>query len=166
MKALAVRVQEAFPQIYFACHVQHAAGGQRGDTLSDRDGRIVAHLHEDRGVSQGELARHLHLQGSTLSEALDKLESAGLVERRRLPNDRRRVEVWRTAAGTTAMSAGSVLDTERLEELLAALPEDERAAAVTGIELLARAARSLTKRYQAQHPGRPSVPLPDEGDDR
>ena len=138
------RIQRAYPQIYLACHVRHTtAAADHG--LSERDARVLAHLDERSPVTAGDLARHLGVGPSTVTEAVDRLVRLGLATRSRAGRDRRRVELRITAAGVEQMSASSVLDARRLAELLAHVPARERAGAVRGLERIARAARALTE---------------------
>ena len=133
------RIQRAYPQLYLACHVEHTTR-RRGHGLSDRDASVLAHLDELSPVSAGSLAKHLGIGPSTMTEAIDHLESLQLVERRRVG---RKVELRITRAGVEQMQSTSVLDIERLDALLARVPARQRNAAVRGIELLAEAARAL-----------------------
>lgn len=137
------RVQRAYPQIYLACHADHATR-RRDHGLSDRDASVLAHLDELAPVTAGALAKHLGVGPSTVTEAIDRLEAKQLVERTRVG---RKVQLRITRAGIALMQDSSVLDTARLAALLARLPARQRADAVRGIELLASAARSfvLTK---------------------
>lgn len=57
--------------------------------LWERDGRGVREICDELGLDTG-----------TLSPLLKRLEGLGLVERRRLTSDERRVEIHLTAAGT------------------------------------------------------------------
>jgi DNA-binding MarR family transcriptional regulator len=132
-------VQRAYPQIYLACHVEHTTR-QRDHGLSDRDASVLAHLDELSPVGAGALARHLGVGASTVTEAIDRLEERGLVDRTRRG---RTVELRITIAGIELMQAGSVLDTDRVTALIAEVPARHRDAAVRGIELLAIAARRL-----------------------
>jgi DNA-binding MarR family transcriptional regulator len=101
---------------------------------------VLAHLDELSPVSAGNLAKHLGIGPSTMTEAIDHLESLGLVERRRAG---RKVELRITKSGIAQMQSTSVLDADRVDALLARLPAGKRDAAVRGIELLAEAARRL-----------------------
>jgi DNA-binding MarR family transcriptional regulator len=136
------RIQRAYPQLWHACHVEHATR-RRAHGLSDRDAFVLGHLDHWSPVTAGALAKHLGVAPSTLTEAIDRLEAAALVERTRVG---RRVELRITASGVAHMQAGSVLDSERLAALVAALPAREREAAVRGIELLAAAGREMVAR--------------------
>ena len=139
------RIQRAYPQLYLACHVEHTTR-RREHGISDRDASVLAHLDDLSPVSAGALAKHLGVGPSTVTEAVDRLEKLGLVERTRKG---RKVELRITAAGIEHMQAGSVLDSDRLAALVAALPAARRDEAVRGIELLAKAARSLVTKRRA-----------------
>jgi len=132
------RVQRAYPQLYMACHVDHVT--RRRDGLSERDSSLLAHLDELSPVPAGKLAKHLGVGASTITEAVDRLEVLGLVERTRRG---RTVDLRITPAGISLMQSTSVLDAAKVAAMIAAVPARERAAAVRGIELLATAARSL-----------------------
>jgi DNA-binding MarR family transcriptional regulator len=136
------RIQRAYPQLYLACHVEHTTR-RRDHGLSDRDSSVLAHLDELSPATAGSLARHLGVGPSTVTEAIDRLEAKQLVERTRCG---RRVELRITPAGVALMQASSVLDSERVEAMIAGVPPRDRAAAVRGIELLATAARRMSKR--------------------
>jgi DNA-binding MarR family transcriptional regulator len=132
------RIQRAYPQLYLACHVDHVT--RRTGGLSERDSSLLAHLDEVSPVTAGGLAKHLGVGPSTITEAVDRLEKLALVERTRRG---RRVELRITAAGIARMQESSVLDTERVAQLIANVPARKRAEAVRGIELLAEAARRM-----------------------
>jgi len=132
-----VRVQSAYPRIYLACHTRHQNARTTPDKLSPRDATLIAHLDEAKPLSQATLARHVSVAKSTLSEALSWLEEMGYVAR---TTKGRSVLLVRTAAGTRAMSRGSVLESGLLRQLLRTLSGPEREVAVEGIELLAMAA--------------------------
>lgn len=60
---------------------------------------VMLLLWERDGASVRELGEELQLDSGTLSPLLKRLESAGLLERRRAPDDERRVAVHLTARG-------------------------------------------------------------------
>lgn len=146
-KAL-LRVQAAYPRIYLACHSRHQNARTTPDKLSQRDGALLAHLDEDQWISQSDLARHMGLAKSTLSEALSGLEEAGFAVREADQPDSRGARVRRTPKGSSAMSNGSVLEPERLRRLLDALTLEERRYAVEGLEVLARASERIADAAQ------------------
>ncbi len=87
-------------------------------------------------VSQREISDHLGLDASDVVGVLDILERAGMVERRRDPDDRRRHAVVLTEAGEQAYGRASVLRTQVEARVLAGLDPDERRQLA---DLLARA---------------------------
>jgi DNA-binding MarR family transcriptional regulator len=128
-----LRVQAAYPRVYLACHSRHQNKRTTSVQLSPRDATLLAHLSETDGIAQTDLAAHVGIAKSTLSEAISVLEEKGYVVRNGA--------VLRTPAGSKAMSSGSVLETVLLRNLLARLDDQERRRAVEGLELLADAAR-------------------------
>lgn len=144
-------VQTWYPQIYFACHVRHEHARTSPHQISQRDASLLAHLDEERPTSPASLARHLGIRPSTLSAAVAHLESLGYVRRARDPADRRRIELRLTRHGATLVSAGSVLDAERVRRVLARLGPAQRERALEGLELLAEASVALMD----EHGGRP-----------
>lgn len=138
------RVQRAYPQLYHACHVDHTTR-RRGHGLSDRDASVLAHLDAHAPITAGQLAAHLGIGAPSVTAAIDHLEARGLVERRRVG---RRVELRITPAGVAGMQDASVLDTDRVRALIAAIPARERARAVAGIEALAAAAPFVLTKYR------------------
>ena len=61
-------------------------------------------LREFDEQSQADLARTLQVDPTSLVGLLNELEAAGLVERRRIPHDRRRHTVALTAAGMSRLA--------------------------------------------------------------
>src|SRR5260221_3413491 len=60
--------------------------------------QVLAHLSRNDGIQQGLLADILEVEPITLTRILDRLEEAGLVERRAHPKDRRIRRLSLTAA--------------------------------------------------------------------
>src|SRR5436190_23433424 len=90
-----------------------------------------------------ELAGHMGVTAATMSLSIDRLERKGYVVRLKDAKDRRRVHVRLTSAGVRVREASSVLDAARVEALVARLSEQERARAIEGLALLARAGQDL-----------------------
>ena len=63
---------------------------------------VLTTLTEEEGVSQQALAKRLYVTKGNISGLLDRLETAGLVERRSTAADRRQYEIHLTAAGREA----------------------------------------------------------------
>src|SRR5919198_965007 len=113
-------VQVTFPQVYLACHTRHQRKRSTPHHLSARDAAILAHLDEREPVTPARLAAHLGVARSTLSEALKRLTALGFVaEPGGGANGGRRTRVLLSRLGTEAISDTSVLETPRLEAILA-----------------------------------------------
>lgn len=67
--------------------------------LAPVDWRILSTLQEEDGHNIAYLAERTATERSNLTRAVDKLESRGLVTRRRELRDRRHVQLYLTAAG-------------------------------------------------------------------
>ncbi len=63
---------------------------------------VLTTLTEQEGVSQQALAQRLYVTKGNISGLLDRLESAGLVERRSTAADRRQYEIHLTDSGRDA----------------------------------------------------------------
>jgi DNA-binding MarR family transcriptional regulator len=140
--AAAEVVQFAFPQIYFACHTRHARRRSAAATLSDRDAQILAHLDREEAMTLTNLAAHLGLSASTLSEAVTHLAALDFVRKtRNTAGDRRSVAIVLTPKGVGAVRGSSVLETTRLRRVLGRLSPRERESAAGALAVLARACR-------------------------
>lgn len=83
-----------------------------------------------RAVDEGEvvgsqLAREAAVSPAAVSQLLAGLEAAGLVDRLRTPDDRRRQALALTTVGERALSSAQTLLRERLAGLLSGLPAPE-----------------------------------------
>jgi DNA-binding MarR family transcriptional regulator len=87
---------------------------------------ILAVLDEGSRETQGAIADALGYDRGQLVGLLDELEEAGLVERKRDPNDRRRHVVRMTPAGRKALAKLRALAARLDEDFVSALDEDER----------------------------------------
>jgi len=92
--------------------------------LSVRD-RPAAHVAALLGVTP-----------PTVTSVVDGLVARGLVARGSDPDDRRRVRLSITGAGTTAVTAGDEVVGAGLDRLLARLDADEAETALVGLEVL------------------------------
>jgi MarR family transcriptional regulator, organic hydroperoxide resistance regulator len=139
-------VQRLYPQIYVACHTDHVRAASTEWRISSQDASILVHLDREFGLSPRDLARHLGVRPSTLSAAIARLSKLGYLSSLPVENDKRKRELRLTARGAEAIAATSVLDAERVAELLKKLTSPEQKAAVRGLALLARAARQLREK--------------------
>lgn len=140
--AAARALGELFPAVYLRLHRRDGAGGPQ---LSGASRAVMLHLANAGPLTIGELAQHLARAQSVISEIVDHLERDGLLERLRDPRDRRRVLVWLSAHGQDALERErEVLSRELSAAALAAMSPAERAALLTGLRALVRAAATLT----------------------
>jgi len=65
--------------------------------LTQAQWRAIVHLSRSEGMTQAALAESLEIQPITLTRLIDRMESAGWVERRMHPLDRRAVQIFLTA---------------------------------------------------------------------
>ncbi len=107
---------------------------------------VMAVVAKRAPVSQREISDHLGLDASDVVGVLDILETAGMVERRRDPDDRRRHAVVLTEAGEQASRRLSVLRSQVEARVFAGLdPEERRQLA----DLLERTLSARTDAHQA-----------------
>jgi DNA-binding MarR family transcriptional regulator len=139
-------IQRYYPQIYFACHVDHVRKASTAHALSSYDSGVLSHLDETRAITPSALARHIGVVPSTFSAQLERLVDLGYVARAKSGSDRRRWELRLTEKGSRALAATSVLDGRRVDRMLAHLSPLDRARAVEGMGLLAGAALQMTRR--------------------
>ena len=141
-------VQRLYPQIYIACHTDHVRAVSTKWRISSQDASILVHLDRDFGLSPRALANHLGVAPSTLSAAIGRLADLGYLTNKTNDTDRRKRELRLTALGAEAIASTSVLDAERVRDLLKKLNPAERTAALNGLALLARAARRLNDKEE------------------
>jgi DNA-binding MarR family transcriptional regulator len=129
-----------YPRIYHACHARHRRDPTTAEVLSARQASVLDHLHEVDPVTLKDLAEHLGVTPSTMSLSVDRLVAAGYMRRERDAADGRRVSLRLTPTGARMKAAQSVLDPRRVDTMLGRLTPGERADALRGLALLARAA--------------------------
>lgn len=106
----------------FCGHYMHVHGGGR----SGRAPILCALRKHGAAMSQRELASRFELKAGSLSEALTKIEEAGLIVRTRDPQDRRQLIVSLTPDGV-AKADEDQLERERFRaEAFACLSDEER----------------------------------------
>lgn len=101
--------------------------------LTQAQWQTLAHLARNQGLKQAQLAEILEIRPITLTRLIDRLQAAGLVERRADPDDRRAQrlflteearpligEMWAVAAGVREKAMAG-LPRERREQLVDAL---------------------------------------------
>lgn len=106
-------------------------------------------------VVGSELARRTAVSPAAVSQLLAALENAGLLERQRLPGDRRRQPLGLTDRGQQTLRSAQGVLRERLAALLTDLPAPEADALA---RLLTRLESSLTGTAPPPRPHRPPPP--------
>lgn len=87
---------------------------------------VLGFLAEEDQIMAGELGKKVELDSATLTGILDRLEAAGLIERKGNPDDRRSVKIHLTKQGKeTGFEARKLLE-EANKEFLAAFTETEK----------------------------------------
>lgn len=139
-------VQQAYPSLWFACHVEHRTRGEPHPTgLTDREATILAHIAPD-GTAPAPLAAHLGMAKSSLSAHIARLEQLGYLRSDTTDADARRRLLVLTPEGRAARRSASPLHADRVAGVLAQLDEADRVQAVQGLTLLARAAQQFMAR--------------------
>jgi DNA-binding MarR family transcriptional regulator len=94
--------------------------------LTQAQARALLHLARNPGVSQVALAQLLEIQPITLLRQIDRLEQAGLVERRQNPDDRRAQQLHLTVAAEPLLDEIGRCGAEITEAALAGLSSTDR----------------------------------------
>lgn len=126
-------IQRLYPLLYFACHGSHS----RDDGLTESDLRLLHHIGGQPGTFASELARHLDLSRSRVSEALKSLDDRGFIERRSDGTGRKPIRL--TPEGERARTSEDGLDPRAIGDIVGRLDPDERGRVLDGLRLLARA---------------------------
>ena len=88
--------------------------------------RTLTTLARHEGLNQGSLADLLEVEPITLCRMIDRLEEAGLVERRRDPGDRRAWLIYLTAKAGPILAQIRTLADSMFEQALYGLDDAER----------------------------------------
>ncbi len=103
--------------------------------------------HPGGGVRPGEIAEHLGMTSSNVAAGLRELDRAGLIDRRRDPEDGRQVVVELTEQGAAAVAEHRSLKVDALRDAIdGALSDAEQAQLAAVVPLL--------QRITAAHAGR------------
>lgn len=95
---------------------------------------ILRHVGARDGLSVNDLAGLTFTHQSTVSEVVGRLETSGLVSRRRAADDGRRLELQLTDAGRDALGSVETTAQETLMMALERIPAGARAALAIGFE--------------------------------
>ena len=86
---------------------------------------VLTTLSEAEGVSQQELAKRLYVTKGNISGLLDRLESAGLVERRSAASDRRQHSIHLTDSGRSIAGKAIALQHQWIASTLGRMTEED-----------------------------------------
>ena len=93
----------------------------------------LSRLQRCEGAKQSELAEALDIAPITLARLIDKLDAAGMVERRADPNDRRAHRLYLTDEAIPTLSALAVLGEDVMGRALAGLDDATVEAILKGL---------------------------------
>lgn len=94
--------------------------------LTQAQWRAIAHLSRNEGISQTALAEILEIQPITLGRLIDRLQEAGLAERRPDPSDRRAVCLHLTEKAAPVVAQITAFARDVQAQALDGLPEESR----------------------------------------
>jgi DNA-binding MarR family transcriptional regulator len=106
--------------------------------VTARQATLLWLIRTNPGLSLRELADSEHISAPALSGHVDRLEKAGLIERVRSEQDRRRVGLALTAEGEALLRRVRARRTTWLADRLRGLSDEDVAALSAAIEPLAR----------------------------
>ena len=89
--------------------------------------RLLLHLLHNEGANQGHYAEQLDVEAITLCRMVDRMEEAGMIERRRDPADRRAWQLYLTARTREMIDEVRACIDSLLEDMLAGISPAERA---------------------------------------
>jgi MarR family transcriptional regulator, organic hydroperoxide resistance regulator len=122
-------VSQALREVLAAERRLRGRDQQRREGLSFAQVRALFVLSGEDEMPAGKLAAAAELSPASVTQMLDHLEPAGIVERRRSAEDRRVVVVSLTAQGRKLLEAKRAVLQQRWREALAGFSDDELAAA-------------------------------------
>jgi MarR family transcriptional regulator for hemolysin len=94
--------------------------------LTQAQWQTLAHLSRNEGLKQAQLADILEIRPITLTRLIDRLQAAGLVERRSDPDDRRAQRLFLTEAAQPLMAKLWKEAARVREKAMAGLPQERR----------------------------------------
>lgn len=101
-----------------------ATAPELGLTLAQ--GRVLMHLSRNEGISQVALSVILDIQPITLLRQIDRLEKAGLLERRAHPSDRRAQQLFLTPRSQPLLQRITAIAADAQDTVMAGLTKAER----------------------------------------
>jgi DNA-binding MarR family transcriptional regulator len=97
----------------------------RGTGLTRAQWQVLSSLYHSEGMTQGALADRLEVEPITIGRIIDRLEAAGMLERRPHPTDRRAWQLYLLPAAHPVLETLKVIAAETRAELLAGMSEED-----------------------------------------
>jgi DNA-binding MarR family transcriptional regulator len=97
---------------------------------------VIARLIRNEGIGQAALAGLLDIEPMTLSRHVDRMEAAGLVERRQDPHDRRARQLFTTEKSRALLRPMRERAAAVYDQVQAGLSEDDRARLHAALETI------------------------------
>jgi DNA-binding MarR family transcriptional regulator len=104
---------------------------------------VLTVLQVNGSLPMSKLAEELDVSVASLTGIIDRMESRGLVERRREPDDRRVVVVHPTDAGNAVFGEMAAARRQTLEPVLERMTDDELGSLLIGFRALRRVRTEL-----------------------
>jgi len=114
---------------------------------------VLQRLAEEPGLRVSELAARHRLATNTVSNLIQQMVLAGLVERREDPRDRRAVTVDLTADGAEQLRGWLAANDRRLDAALHDLPAQDRRAILAALPSFSRLVDRLERSDEQTLPG-------------
>ncbi len=134
-------------------HITHAMDAYSRTLAEDHDVTgpqllCLYYIANHSPATLSQAGRHLSLSAGTVNGIADRLESKGLIARKRLPQDRRKVLVTLTAKGRQVVQNAPKLLHRTLAAKIRTLPDLKQAAIALSLEEIVRLMddESLTNR--------------------
>ena len=128
--------------------------GARPLGLTRAQWQVLAHLQRHEGINQSGLAEILEIEPITIARLLDRMEEAGLVERRADPADRRARRLFLTERAKPMLERGRILGDAVRGEAFAGFDAAERE---NLIDMLLRVRGNLSERRGDDGGSEPAV---------
>jgi len=111
---------------------------------------LLQRLTDEPGLGVSELADRQRLARNTVSNLVQQMVSAGLLDRQGRADDRRAVRLTLTAAGHESLLAWQQANERRVQEALDDLPQDQRLAIIAALPALRSFAARLEGRAELE----------------
>lgn len=122
-------------------HLRHGALQQNGEQITRVQWMILRFLRRNESCAIGQLAEHMNVRPSTMSQMLDRLEKEHWVVRVQAPDDSRVRLIRLTDEGRSLIRSIEAVWHERLAMPLSTLTTEEQATLVALLQKLADATK-------------------------